>query len=219
MYKLAKGLMTTGAAALLAIASFGPASAQMGKATSPTLTVENNRPEPVTMYLEGGQYDTRLGVVPAHETETLGLPSSLEDGQEIQIFAHPEGGIDMASQDLIVDRKAEMMVLVPNNNVGYMGKTPEPEIPNPGKNTTTVTVENDRAVPVTIFVERGEFDTRIGTVAPNAETTLMVPDWIAKESDEAVLYAHPEGQDDLGTWRFEMSPGVHLFLKVPQYGK
>lgn len=218
MNRFARGLMTAGATALLVIAPLGHASAQMNEGTSPTLTVENERSEPVIMYLEQGEFDTRLGTVPAHETGTLALPPSLEDGEEIQVFAHPEGGIDMESHDLIVDRKADLMVLVPDNDVGYMGSPSPREVPNPGENATTVTVENDRAVPVTMFVERGEFDTRIGTVPPGAEETLMVPEWIARENPEAVIYAHPEGENDLGTWRLDMSPGAHLFVKVPGKG-
>jgi hypothetical protein len=213
-----KGLTVAGATMAAVLGSFGPASGQMGQGTAPTITVTNEGSEPVIMYLERGEFDTRLGTVPAHESETLALPSSLEDGEEIQVFAHPEGGMDLASQDLIVDRGAELVVLVPDNDVGYMGSPPPMAIPNPGENTTTVTVENARAVPVTIFVERGEFDTRIGTVPPNTEETLTVPDWITREEPEAVIYAHPEGENDLGTWRFDMSPGAHLFLKVPQRG-
>ncbi len=62
-------------------------------------------------------------------------------------------------------------VLVPTNDDGYVAPPPRERIPNPGPGTTTVTVKNERDQPVVVFVERGDFDTRIGTVPPNHEST------------------------------------------------
>ena len=39
-----------------------------------SVTVQNHRNAPVTIYLESGNFDRRLGEVPAKDTKTLPLP-------------------------------------------------------------------------------------------------------------------------------------------------
>jgi hypothetical protein len=213
-----KGFTLAGGAALMALASFGSAAAQQMNHNAPTLTVDNARDVPVTVYLDRGIFDTRLGTVPAHEVEKLNLPGSLEDGEDIQVFVHPEGGLDLATQDLQVRMGQNLDIYVPNNDVGYVPPPPAPTIPNPGEGTTTVTVQNNRDVPVTVFIEHGEFDTRIGTVPADKEITLLIPEWIVQQQSTAEIFVHPEGEGDLGSWSLELSKGAHLLVKVPVYG-
>jgi len=213
-----KVLMTAGGVATMVFASSGSLMAQQRHPSPTTLTVDNARDVPVIVYLERGSFDTRLGTVPAHGRETLNLPRTLEEGEQIQVFVHPEGGIDLASDDLTVKVGGNLVIFVPTNDVGYVAPPPAPEIPNPGEGTTTVTVQNNRAVPVTVYVERGEFDTRIGTVPANQESTLLVPEWLATERPSAEIFVHPEGEADLQSWSLELKPGAHLFVKVPVHG-
>ncbi|MGW8268655.1 MAG: hypothetical protein ACWGSQ_19980 [Longimicrobiales bacterium] len=210
-----KGLLTAGAMALISFASVG---AQQAHPNPTTLTVDNTRDVPVMVYLERGPFDIRLGQVPAHGQETLMLPRTMEDGEQIQVFVHPEGGVDLASDELTVKLGGTMVVTVPTNDVGFVPPPPPEKIPNPGEGTTTVTVQNNRSVPVTVFVERGEFDTRIGTVPANREETLLIPDWLARERPSAEIFVHPENGVDLESWVLDLKPGAHLFVKVPVYG-
>jgi len=214
-----KGLLMAGGVAMAALASFGSAAAQQQHPSPTTLTVDNARDVPVVVYLERGSFDIRLGTVPAHRKETLTLPRTMENGEQIQVFAHPEGGSDLATEELTVQVGGNLTIYVPTNNVGYVPPPPPRTIPNPGEGTTTVTVQNNRAVPVTVFVERGDFDTRIGTVPPNQELTLLVPEWLAREKPSAEIFVHPEGEVDLESWILDLSPGAHLFVKVPVNGR
>jgi hypothetical protein len=79
----------------------------------------------------------------------------------------------------------------------------------------SVQVQNNRAVPVTVFVDRGEFDVRLGTVAPQQTTTLTLPRWMATENSQVRIYLHPEGAFDLETETFAVHPGIQIGLIVP----
>jgi len=211
----AKGLMTTAGAMLLTCTLFGPAAAQQGNQARTTLTVDNTRDVPVVVYLERGDFDLRLGTVNPHTNQVLDLPKTMQDGEEIQVFVHPEGGMDLATQDLTVTKGGNLTVLVPVNETGYVNPAPQVMAAEPGMAKTTLTVENERAVPVTVYIEEGEFDTRIGTVGAHQEVTLAVPERLTRESPEAEIFVHPEGQGDLASWFIQLKSGDHLFVKVP----
>lgn len=191
------------------------ASAQTMKSRAGTITVDNARAVPVVVYLERGVFDTRLGTVAAHSKQTLDLPRYTAEDGAVRVFVHPEGGFDLATQDLTLKPGGNVDIYVPTNEVGYLPPPPPEMIPNPGPGTTTVTVKNPRAEPVTLFVERGEFDTRIGVTPPNEERTFELPEWLAKDRASVELFVHPERGRDLASQHFELTDGAHLLVKVP----
>lgn len=191
------------------------ASAQTMKSRSGTITVDNARAVPVVVYLERGVFDTRLGTVPAHSEQTLDLPRYAAEEGMVRVFVHPEGGFDLATQDLMLKPDGNVDIYVPTNEVGYLPPPPPERIPNPGAGTTTVTVRNERAEPVTLFVERGEFDTRIGVTPANESMTFELPEWLAQERASVELFVHPERGHDLASQHFELTKGAHLLVKVP----
>ena len=134
------------------------------------------------------------------------------------MFVHPEGGEDLASQDVTVTRGEDIKIFVPTNDVGYVPPPPREEIANPGKGTTTVTVQNPRAVPVTVFVERGDFDARIGTVPADHEVTLRIPEYLTLDKPSIQIFVHPERGFDLASQAFDLKPDAHLLVKVPLDG-
>lgn len=68
--------------------------------------------------------------------------------------------------------------------------------------TTSVTVDNARLVPVVVYLERGRFDsrfdTRLGTVPPQQTGVLSLPQEL-KEGQAIRLLVHPEGGKDMAT--------------------
>ena len=212
-----KGLLTAGIAIVFAGTMAGSAGARQKPWSPPELSVNNIRDVPVVVYLDRGNFETRLGTVEAHQKVKLPLPPYVEDGDQIDVIVHPEGGVDLASGNMTVHFGKELYVWVPDNNVGYVPPPPPRTIPNPGAGITTVTVENDRSVPVTVYVEHGNFGTRIGTVPANEELTLLIPEMIVREQTEAEIFVHPEGEADLASWTFQLRHGAHLFVKVPVY--
>lgn len=81
-----------------------------------TLTVDNPRAEPVTVFADQGPFDVRLGQVPAHSRVTLRFPKSvIAPDESIRIFVHPEGGFDLASETLDVRPAQHLGLRVPLN--------------------------------------------------------------------------------------------------------
>jgi len=204
-----------GLASLAALVPPAHVSAQMSKDETATVTVDNTRPVPVVVYMDRGPFDTRLGTVAPHTKATLQLPRYLAEGETVQVFVHPEGGEDLASQDVTVNKGQNIDVLVPTNDAGYVPPPPPEKIPNPGPGITTVTVQNARNEAVTVFLEQGEFDTRIGTVAPNKEKTLTIPAFLTRDRPSVEIFVHPEGGLDLASQTFDLKPDAHLLVKVP----
>jgi len=192
-----------------------PASAQEG-AMPTTLTVDNKRDVPVVVYLEQGVYDSRLGTAPAHRLTRLGLPISLQDGEKIYFTVHPEGGgMDLQTPDGMTVRTGQTLELVvPTNDAGFIA-VPTETVPNPGIKGPTVTVDNAGSRPAVVFIERGEFDRRIGTVAAHEEKTFPVPSTLTGRDRTVDIFVHVEGGEDLASHEFQLTPDAHLELEVP----
>lgn len=203
-------------AAFVTLPAAAPLVAQSTHPSTVTrIAVDNTRDVPLVVYLDREPLDVRLGSVKPHTTGLLPLPDYLADGQAVQILVHPEGGEDLASQDVTIHRGETLNVLVPTNEVGYLPPPPPEVIPNPGVGATTVTVQNLRNQPVMVFVERGEFDVRVGTAPANQETTLALPEYLARDRDDIEIFVHPEHGMDLNSQTFQLKPGAHLLVKVP----
>lgn len=210
-----KGFVAASGATLMALTSFGFAAAQQANAAPPEMEVENLRNVPVVAYLERGPFDVRLGTVPPHQTEDFALPPYLEDGEDVQAFVHPEGGVDLATRDFTVHSGGVVTLLVPVDNEGDVpGPAPE-VIENPGPESATVTVQNDMKSQVTIFMDQGQYDIRLGTIPPGQERTLTLPKWIVQDEGSVELFAHPEGGLDFATRTFQVYPGAHLLMQLP----
>jgi hypothetical protein len=207
--------MMAGAGLGMFLISLGPVAAQQGAHSPFTITVENTRDVPAVVYLAGNVLETRLGTVPAHSTTTLNLPPYLESGEEIEVFVHPEGGMDLSTGDqpLIVGR--ELSIVVPVNSNGFIREVPTEMIPNPGEETTTVTVNNLRETGVTVFVEYLDFDYRLGTVPAHQEKTLYIPESVVAQQEGVEIFVHPERGFDLASEYFQLTPGAHLLVRVP----
>jgi hypothetical protein len=199
-----------------------PASVQAQAAdthdgTLATVQVQNDRTVPVTVFVDRGEFDVRLGTVAALQTATLGIPKWLAtENSDVRIYLHPEGAFDLETQTFAVHPGTQIGLVVPLGNRTLASNiTPEPMVavlPDGDADATTITVENPRDVPVTIYLERGDFDTRLGTVAAGGTATLRLP----PTGGQAVeIFVHPEGGLDLCSSSFPVKHGEHLGLKVP----
>ena len=182
---------------------------------APTLTVQNDRPVPVDVYVERGDFDMRVGTVPADREGVLPLPAYLENGENVRIVIHPKHGLDLESPDVSIPMSGTLPVLVPLNNLGYRPQ-PHDVIPTPGPDATTLTVENSRDQPVDIYVQRGEFDTHLGTVEPLHFRTFDLPPSLAREEADVQVFVLPRSGFELSSPFFLLTPHAHLEVKVPR---
>ena len=187
--------------------------------TANTVTVQNDRKVPVTVYLEYGEFDRRLGIVPGLQTKTLPLPTTLVRGREtVQLFAHAEGDADdLATQEFELRPPGRVAMLIPS--WGDMDKAPADTmsavIPPEELADATITVDNPRAVPVTVFAEQGPFDVRLGSVPAKSGVTLRFPKSVVVADESIQVFVHPEGGVDLSTETLRIRKGEHLGLRVP----
>jgi hypothetical protein len=180
--------------------------------------VDNTRSVPVTVYLD--QYGNpstrvRLGKVGPHSEATLALPPYLLDGDEIGITVHPAHGENLGAQDLTFETGKNFEVYVPKTNDGYIPPPPPATIPNPGKGTTTLTVENPRNQGLVVSMQHGPFDTRLGVAPADRETTLVIPPALALGDPVIQVALTPKDGVDLDTSSFTLHRDAHLLVKVP----
>jgi len=222
MATLALGLTALAGAApaqgALRLASAAPADTVADTAAN-TVTVQNDRKVPVTVYMEYGAFDRRLGTVPALRAATLPLPKWAVRGRaRIQLFVHPEGEADdLATQEFSLEPPGRIGMVVPPRG----GMPPSPTgtmtamIPPEELADATLTVDNPRGKPVTVFAEQGAFDIRIGEVPARDRATLRFPKMVVRPGDSIEIILHPAGGEDLASQTLRVRKGEHLGIKVP----
>jgi len=209
-----KGILLAGSlATLLGFTPMNPTGP--GTREPAKVAVTNTRNVPVVVYLDREPLDIRLGTVPAHSEATLTLPGNVTAGESVRIVVDPAGGRELFTPDLEVKPGSTLMVLVPTNDTGFVPAVPDEVIPNPGPGVTTITVNNQRPEEVTLFLERGEFDVRLGVIPPNQEKTLVVPAHLVRPDAVEEVFIHPEHGLDLSAESVDLKPGSHVLLKVP----
>lgn len=184
-----------------------------------TLTVQNQRKVPVTIYLERGRFDRRLGIVPAYDTRTLPLPAWAVAGEaSIRLVAHPAGEVaDLASQVFPLRAPARLGMVVPPHGTAtpLPGDTMSAVLPPEALAEATLTVDNPRRQAVTVFAKQGPFDVRLGRVEARSRTTLRFPESIVLPTRAIRIFVHPDGGVDLESQLMAIRQGEHLALRVP----
>jgi hypothetical protein len=186
-------------------------------ATTNAVTVQNDRKVPVTLYLEQGMFDRRLGEVPARSTATLPLPAwAVRGREEVRLFAHPEGELgDLATETLRLAPPGRLAMLIPPwGAVAAPSDTMSAVIPPDELADATVTVDNPRAMAVTVYAEQGDFDVRLGRVPAHDRVTLRFPRSVVLPGDDIQLFVHPDGGPDLSSETLHVTRGEHLGLRV-----
>jgi len=79
--------------------------------------------------------------------------------------------------------------------------------------TTEVVVQNNRDVPVTVYLEVGDEDVRLGTVSSRSDSTLRVPNYLAV--DDVKIFVEPVGELEESTGDLDLKPGEHLGVVIP----
>lgn len=88
-----------------------------------------------------------------------------------------------------------------------------------GDTMKLVTVQNDRATPVAVYLEAAGIDRRLGVVAAGDVATLPLPSWAVNGRSTVRLLARPEGAGtSVATPLFPLSGTVRVGLLVPPSG-
>jgi len=81
--------------------------------------------------------------------------------------------------------------------------------------TNAVTVQNDREVPVTVYLSNGKIEQRLGVVPALATETLALPSSAVRPGASVRLIAHPAASfEDLSTDKFTLGPSGRVAMIV-----
>lgn len=189
--------------------------------TQSVLMVRNQRKVPVTVYLDYGPFDRRLGVVKSLGIDTLRLPEYATRGRfQVRLFVHPDGEVaDLATQSLTLTTPARLLLVIPE--WGKMPPAPEDTmtevLPPEVLDDATLTVDNPQAKAVTIFASHPPFDVRLGRIDAGGRATLRFPKSVVGPGRSVSIIIHPDGGHDLASQVMVVKPGEHLGLRVPKY--
>ncbi|MCA9739628.1 MAG: hypothetical protein KC645_18525 [Gemmatimonadetes bacterium] len=203
-------LATVGLIATLGVA---PLSAQQST-NAPAVTVQNDFPDAVTVFLEHGMFDRRLGVVDGLSTRTLSLPPWLVGhNADVRLFVVRKSGEELASQDFAFEPGHPVAMIVPApapaEAVEYA------ELPMEELARTTLTVTNDRDADVVVYAqEREVFDIRLGTVPAHSVKTLDLPDSAVRDDQSVRVVVHPLRGFDLESYPLQIQRREHLALRL-----
>lgn len=206
------GMLTIGTPAL--------AHAQAAAQDSVYVDVKNERAVPVSVYLKTGRFDRRVAIVNAGQSTTVRLPAWALDGRTgFALLVHAEGESDIGMHAYTVRSGDRLSLTVPAK--GSIPSSPDDAMMAPlsaeDLAETTITVENPRDRPVTVFAETPQYAVRLGTVAAKESGTLNIPKSAVGPDKSVKIFVHPEGGADLATATMRIKSGEHLGLKVPKY--
>jgi hypothetical protein len=77
---------------------------------------------------------------------------------------------------------------------------------------TLVVVQNRRNVPVTVYLERGVEDIRLGVVDPMGDSTFRVPDYVV---GDVQFFVDPRSGSEESTDYVNLTAGEHIGVIVP----
>ncbi len=83
--------------------------------------------------------------------------------------------------------------------------------------TTSVVVQNNRALPVRVYLEIGNQEVKLGSVDAMGVATLVVPRWLVQSGEEVNIFVQPKNGFEMQTGYIDLQPGEHLGIIVPDH--
>jgi hypothetical protein len=190
-----------------------PATRVIGD-TMKLVSVQNDRATPVTVYLEAGGIDRRLGTVAAGDVATLQLPAWAVNGRTVRLLARPEGaGFSLATPAFPVSGAVRVGLLVPPSGSASIDSVPVP-LTAEERASTTITIDNPRNKPMTVFAEQGVRSVHLGEVPANTQATLSFPKDLIKRGDAIRVFVRPAGGTDVATRALNLKTGDHIAVEI-----
>ncbi len=184
--------------------------------TMKLVTVQNDRSTPVAVFLQAGGIDRRLGVVAAGDVATLPLPAWAVNGRStVRLLARAEGaGFGVATPSFPVSGSVRIGLLVPPSaGVASIDSVPVP-LTAEERASTTITIDNPRNKPMTVFAEQGVRSVRLGEVPANTQVTLSFPKDLIRRGDAIRVFVRPAGGNDVATRAMNLKTGDHIAVEI-----
>jgi hypothetical protein len=191
----------------------GPLSAQSSYEVTddPMVTIQNNRDEEVTVYLDATPFERRIGTVGPMRTETLTLPDWVLGKERVKLLFQAEGEIPLQAEAMVTHSWPRMAMVVPADGEEIRMMSTERVVtvlPDELLEETTLTVRNERDESAVVFIQWGSFDHRLGEVAAGSVMTFAVPDHLVGRRAQLVLV--PDDGLALASSDVTLDEGSHL---------
>ena len=192
-----------------------PATRVMGD-TMNIVTVQNDRAKAVTVYMENGAFDRRIGVLPAGKVATLRLPAWAISGRNsLRLCARPDGeNADLDTQSFPISGAVRVGLLVPPTGGISKADSMAVKLTSEELASTTLTVNNQRDRAAVVYAEQGTYSIRLGEVAANRQATLRFPKSIIGADNSVRVFVRPVGGSDLSTQTLKLTTGDHIALEI-----
>lgn len=187
-----RGLVT----GLALISATTPLAAQ-GPVDDAQVTVQNNRDESVTVYLDAQPIELTLGTVEPLGTTTFDLPRHLVTEHEtVRLLLRPEGGLLLEAQGIVTDETPRLALMVPSDEEEDLevmsGERVADVLAGRDVAGATVTVRNAEDEAAEVYLMAGTLSHRLGRVGPESVTTFVIPASMAV--GEAEIMLAPDGE-------------------------
>jgi hypothetical protein len=213
------GLATLSSVAAAQTTAQPPRRLPTAKITADTtnfLAVQNDRGAAVTVYARVGAFDRRIGTVGAGEISTLPIPSWAVAGEtNLKVFARADGEeYDLVTQTFPLRGAKRLGLLIPPKGGIATSDSLLVKLNGEELAATTLTVDNARAKPVTVFAEQGTFSVRLGEVKAGEQATLKFPKSLVSRDNTIRVFVRPAGGLDLATQVIQLKNGDHLGIRM-----
>ncbi len=192
-----------------------PATTVVGE-SGKSVTVQNDRKTPVTLYVDAGSVDRAIGTVNAGATSALPLPDWAVRGQRtLKMVARVDRDAKaIASYAVPLSEDRRYGLLIPPAEGLPSGDSMFVSLPVDAANTATVTVENKRDRSITVFAEQGLMFVRLGEVDAKGRETLRVPESMTTSTAPIRIFARLGGAAAVTTQGLRVRQGDRFAIIV-----
>jgi hypothetical protein len=179
-----------------------------------TVTVQNNRDEEVTVYLDAPPFERKLGTVEAMRSATFSLPRWGVRGEErVKLLIHPRGDHAFKAEGMLSDEGARLALMIPSeDNVEVTTERFATVRSGDLVGETTITVLNDRDEAAEVLFQSGSLYQRLGRVGGDSEITFRIPDRLVGMKGQVLLV--PVNGSEMASVEVVLGNGEHLGVEV-----
>jgi hypothetical protein len=180
-----------------------------------TVTVQNNRDEQVTVYVDMLPFERTLGTLEPMQTATFALPeAAVRNHDSVRLLIEPEGGLLLQAEAMVnprhedVQHFALMMPLDEDDDLTPLSSDELAAALPSSAVGTTVTVHNDENQPADVYMLAGTESVRLGRVSGDSIMTFQVPSsWVGRTAE---LIVAPEGSLDISSTHVALGQSSHV---------
>jgi hypothetical protein len=193
--RVARRLLLAALALTPVAGPLGAQSIRMIDEDEPLITVQNNRDEAVTIYLDTGPFEQKLGTVEPLTMATLSLPWTVRGKETVKFLIQPKGEMGLMAEASVRDEVPRLSLLLDEES--KLSVRTAQVAATTGTSGTMITVENDEDEPADVLVVHGMHEHRLGRVAGESTQTFVLTGHEEGEQGRIVLV--PEGGSALLT--------------------